>query len=117
MDRVQPRDADDRMGALPDGQLPGDDEIIVVGAPIPHVVHVSVAAPLTLFVRFDDGAEGQVRFMETKLRGVFARLRDPDFFGQAGILYGAVSWPNEQPDLAPDNMHRHLVRDGEWVLQ
>ena len=50
------------------------------------------------------------------MRGVFEKLDDPAYFAQVGILNGAVSWPNEDPDLAPDNMHRHLARDGEWIL-
>lgn len=92
------------------------DEIITIGEPMAHVVYVEVSGPLSLFVRFDDGVEGTVRFEESHLYNVFAKLRDPDFFNQVGILYGAVSWPNEEVDLAPDNMHRHLKRDGEWVL-
>jgi Protein of unknown function (DUF2442) len=81
------------------------------------VIAVSPVGPLTLFVEFEDGVKGEVRFMETRLRGVFEKLRDPDYFKLVGIHHGAVSWPNEDPDLAPDNMHIHLQRDGEWVLQ
>jgi len=88
-----------------------------MGEPLARVVHVEVAGPLTLFVRFDDGVAGNVRFEESHLKGVFEKLRDPDFFSQVGIMYGAVSWPDEEVDLAPDNMHRHLKSDGEWVLQ
>ncbi len=94
-----------------------DDEIICIGEPMADVISVKVVAPLTLLVEFDDGVKGEVRFQDTHLRGVFEKLRDPAFFEQVGILYGAVSWPNEEVDLAPDNMHIHLKRDGEWVLQ
>jgi Protein of unknown function (DUF2442) len=80
------------------------------------VISVEAIGPLTLFVEFDDGVKGEVRFEETHLHGVFDKLRDPAFFAQVGITYGAVSWPNEAVDLAPDNMHIHLARDGEWVL-
>lgn len=80
------------------------------------VISVEAVGPLTLFVEFDDGVKGEVRFEETHLHGVFEKLRDPEFFKQVGIAYGAVSWPNEAVDLAPDNMHVHLARDGEWVL-
>lgn len=81
------------------------------------VISVEAVGPLTLFVEFDDGVKGEVRFEESHLRGVFEKLRDPAFFQQVGIAHGAVSWPNEAVDLAPDNMHIHLARDGEWVLQ
>jgi hypothetical protein len=102
---------------LPIEHLPDDDEIVTVGGPLPHVEHVEVVEHGTLFVRFDDGVSGHVRFCQSKYWGAFAKLADPAYFAQVGILYGAVSWPNEEPDLAPDNMHLHLQRDGEWVLQ
>jgi Protein of unknown function (DUF2442) len=82
-----------------------------------NVVKVEVVGPLTLWVEHLDGVKGQVRFEPSHLRGVFEILKDPDYFAQVGIAHGAVSWPNEMPDLAPDNMHIHLQRDGEWVLQ
>ncbi len=100
---------------MPD--LPDDDEIVTVGGPLAHVEHVEVSAPLTLFVRFDDGIEGSVRFEPTHLRGVFEVLKDPDYFARVGIAHGAVSWPNEMPDLAPDAMHDEIEKNGEWVLQ
>lgn len=81
-----------------------------------HVKHVEVAGHLTLFVRFDDGVSGHVRFAQSYLRGVFEVLKDPEYFAKVGIMHGAVSWPNEMPDLAPDNMHIHLARNGEWIL-
>ena len=90
--------------------------MISVGERLARVVHVEATGPLALFVRFDDGVEGPVSFKESHLRGVFEKLRDQNFFNAVGIAYGAVSWPNEEVDLAPDNMHRHLKRDGEWVL-
>ena len=81
------------------------------------VVGVKVTGPLTMFVEFEDGVKGEVRFLESCLHGWFEPLRDPAFFAQVGIAHGAVSWPNETVDLAPDNMHMHLTRDGEWVLR
>jgi len=81
------------------------------------VIAVKPVGPLTLFVEFEDGVKGEVRFEDSRLKGVFEKLRDPEYFKQVGIRHGAVSWPNEDPDLAPDNMHIHLQRDGEWVLQ
>ncbi len=86
-----------------------------MGAPW-NVVKVEVTGPLTLWVEHRDGVSGYVRFEPSHLRGVFAVLNDPEYFRQVGIAHGAVSWPNEMPDLAPDNMHIHLQRDGEWVL-
>lgn len=48
--------------------------------------------------------------------GVFARLRDPDLFGQVHIEHGAVTWPGEL-DLAPDAMHAAIKECGEWKLR
>ena len=82
-----------------------------------NVVKVEVVGPLTLWVEHRDGVSGKVRFCESHLRGVFEILRDPDYFAQVGIAHGAVSWPNEMPDLAPDAMHDEIQKNGEWVLQ
>ena len=94
-----------------------DDELITVGEPIWDVVRVEVAGPLTLDVEFEDGLKGVVRFESTYLRGVFEKLKDADYFAKVGIAHGAVSWPNEQPDMAPDTMYDAIVRSGGvWVL-
>ena len=41
-----------------------------------NVVSVTVAAPLTLYVTFEDGVTGTVRFELSHLTGVFAVLKD-----------------------------------------
>jgi hypothetical protein len=82
-----------------------------------NVVKVEVVGPLTLWVEHRDGVKGHVRFRPSHLRGVFEVLKDPDYFAQVGIAHGAVSWPNEMPDLAPDAMHDEIEKHGEWVLQ
>ena len=82
-----------------------------------NVVKVEVVGPLTLWVEHRDGVSGKVRFCESHLQGVFEILRDPAYFAQVGIAHGAVSWPNEMPDLAPDAMHDEIEKNGEWILQ
>jgi hypothetical protein len=71
---------------------------------------------LTLRVVFRDGLSGVVRFEEAYLDGVFDVLRNPDFFKQVLIEYGAVTWPNGL-DLAPDAMYDEIKKNGEWVLR
>jgi hypothetical protein len=115
MDSIESRFTFRSLDALPDSR-PDDDEIVTVGGPMARVEHVEVSGPLSLFVRFDDGVSGTVCFLPSHLHGVFEVLKDPNYFAQVGIAHGAVSWPNEMPDLAPDNMHIHLARDGEWIL-
>lgn len=117
MDRVEPRSSDEDVDDIADW-IDGDDEIVTVGGPLPHVIHVEAVGPLVLHVRFDDGVEGTVRFCESSLCGVFAKLRDTAYFQRVGILYGAVSWPDEDPDMAPDRMHDELIAgNGKWVVQ
>lgn len=94
-----------------------DDEIITVGEPIWDVVKVEVVAPLTLAVEFEDGLQGRVRFEPSYLRDHFAKLADPEYFAQVSAPHGAVRWPNEEPDMAPDTMYDGIRTHGEWVLQ
>lgn len=114
MDAIQPRWIDAGLDQLPPAL--DDDEIVCVGEPIWDVVKVEVVGPLTLAVEFEDGLAGKVRFELSSLRGVFAKLTDPIYFAQVGIAHGAVSWPNELPDLAPDTMHDEIAAHGEWIL-
>ena len=94
-----------------------DDDIVTVGEPIWDVVKVDVAAPLTLAVEFEDGLSGRVRFEPSYLRGPFAKLADPDYFATVAISHGAVSWPNEEPDMAPDRMYDEIIAgNGEWIV-
>ena len=79
------------------------------------VVEVKPVSDLTLAVRFEDGVLGKVRFLASHLTGVFACLKDPDFFKKVFVCEGVVTWPGEL-DLAPDAMHDEIQRHGEWVL-
>ncbi len=81
-----------------------------------NVVSVQPLSPLELAVRFQDGTEGKVRFEPSHLSGVFEALKAPDFFRQARVEDGAVTWPGEI-DLATDAMYREIKRSGEWVLR
>uniref|UniRef100_UPI0040566EC2 DUF2442 domain-containing protein n=1 Tax=Candidatus Electronema sp. TaxID=2698783 RepID=UPI0040566EC2 len=41
-------------------------------------------------------------------RGVFQELRNVQYFNQVGILFGAVTWPNEQ-DIAPETLLAEMI--------
>ena len=116
MDRNEPRFVDaglERLTAELD-----DDEIVSVGEPIWDVVKVEVVGPLTLSIEFADGVKGSVRFAESYLQNVWAKLRDPAYFALVGIAHGAVSWPNQEPDMCPSAMYDEIVKHGgDWVLQ
>jgi hypothetical protein len=79
------------------------------------VTAVKVQANSALWVRFHDGLEGQVQFLPSAFRGVFAHLKDPQAFRQAYVNDGVLSWPGEL-DLAPDAMHDAIAAHGTWVL-
>ena len=79
------------------------------------VVEVKPLEGLTLFVRFEDGVAGEVRFNPEHLIGVFEPLKDPTHFRQVFIDHGAVAWPGHV-DLAPDAMYSAIKAHGVWVL-
>ncbi len=79
------------------------------------VVSVKVIGPRALNVRFSDGTAGDVRFEESRFRGVFQPLKDPTFFQKVSAADGVVTWPGEL-DLAPDAMYDAIKAHGVWVL-
>ena len=70
---------------------------------------------LILSVKFTDGLCGQVKFAPSHLQGVFAPLKNPDFFNRVFINDGVVTWPGEL-DLAPDAMYDEIKQNGQWIL-
>lgn len=81
-----------------------------------NVTKVEPQQHLLLKVKFEDGLEGTVRFKPSHLTGVFEALKNEDYFKQAFVNHGAVTWPGEL-DIAPDAMHKEIKDHGEWVLE
>jgi hypothetical protein len=82
-----------------------------------HVVDVRPAGRYCLFVTFTDGTRGEVdlsRLVASEDAGVFEQLRDPAMFARAGVVHGAVTWPNGV-DLAPDAMYDEIKAASRWV--
>jgi hypothetical protein len=82
----------------------------------PPVVAVLAISHTSLHVKFLDGTEGEIKFYPSHFTGVFEPLKRPDFFAQARIEHGAVTWPGEL-DLAPDAMYDALKQHKIWILQ
>lgn len=83
-----------------------------------RVSSVLVLPGFRLWVRFNDGLEGEVdmaREVHAADAGVFAALADPERFADARVEFGAVTWPGEI-DLAPDAMHAEIKAAGCWVV-
>jgi hypothetical protein len=75
-----------------------------------HVLDARVVRPHVLWLRFSDGAEGEVD-LRLELEGpVFEPLRDPDTFALATLdpEFKTVVWPNGA-DFAPEFL-RTLLR-------
>jgi len=75
-----------------------------------RIVHVSVTGPCRLFLKFEDGASGDVD-LTTVLKGpVLEPLRDIHYLRQVRLgEYGVPAWPNGA-DLAPDALHAQSPR-------
>lgn len=56
-----------------------------------------------IYVEIEDGRKGIFDLKPYLNKGVLRELRDIDYFNQVGILFGAVTWPNEQ-DIAPETL-------------
>lgn len=56
-----------------------------------------------IYVEIVDGRKGIFDLKPYLDRGVLRELRDTRYFQQVGILFGAVTWPNNQ-DIAPETL-------------
>ena len=67
---------------------------------------VKVVKPLSdykIYVEIEDGRKGIFDVAPYLDKGVFRELKNVSYFNQVGILFGAVTWPNEQ-DIAPETL-------------
>ena len=78
------------------------------------ILHVTKAAYLRdykVYLEFNDGTKG-VADLEDKVQrgGVFAPLREPDFFRQLRLdeQLSTICWPNGA-DVAPETLHARIV--------
>jgi hypothetical protein len=72
------------------------------------VTLVKPLADFRIYVEIMDGRRGVFDLKPYLDRGVLRELRDEHYFNQVGILFGAVTWPNEQ-DIAPETLLAEMV--------
>ena len=72
---------------------------------------VKIVKPLSdyrLYIEIEDGRKGIFDMKPYLHHGVFRELRNLHYFNQVGILFGAVTWPNEQ-DIAPETLLAEML--------
>ena len=78
------------------------------------VTSIKVVPPYGLEVRFNDGSGGvhDCTTMIEKAKGVIVPLRDPAFFAQVYLDWGAPTWPNSF-DMDAEWLRREMLAAGE----
>jgi hypothetical protein len=61
-----------------------------------------------IYVEIENGCKGIFDLKPYLDRGVFRELRDIHYFNSVGIMFGAVTWPNEQ-DIAPETLLAEMI--------
>ncbi|MCH8474738.1 MAG: DUF2442 domain-containing protein [Opitutales bacterium] len=69
-----------------------------------HIEDAKYLDGYSVWVKFNDGTEGQVN-LESELEGpVFVPLRNPDYFKKFTLEGHTLTWPNGA-DFAPEYLH------------
>jgi hypothetical protein len=79
-----------------------------------HATGVQYLGGHRLWLRFEDGAAGELDFSDEEWRGVFAPLADPDYFRRVELdeELGTIVWPNGA-DIAPETLYRLVTEQAE----
>ena len=81
----------------------------LTGRAIPHLTRVEPREGYRIWLRYDDGASGEVDLSHLAGQGVFAAWKDRAFFESVRVTdYGAVAW-GEEIDLCPDKLYMDLT--------
>ncbi|MBI4660121.1 MAG: DUF2442 domain-containing protein [Verrucomicrobia bacterium] len=73
------------------------------------IVALKVLDRYRVWLRFDDGVEGEVDFSHKPRTGVYAPWRDPGYFSRAHIgPYGQLRW-DDQLEFGPDSLWQRVT--------
>ena len=75
-----------------------------------RIVRVEARPNYRVWVRFQDGVEGEVDLADLVGKGVFKAWEDPREFGKVFVdeASGTIAWPGGI-DLAPDALYRDVA--------
>lgn len=73
------------------------------------IIEVRYARGYTVWIKFDDGTEGEVDISRSFHGPVFEPLRDIEFFKQVRVNpdIGTIVWPNGA-DVAPETLYERV---------
>jgi hypothetical protein len=76
---------------------------------IPHVIEARHVAAHKIWLRFDDGAAGELDLSDDLDGPVFEPLRDEQYFRRFMVRYNTLSWENGA-DYAPEFLYEKLAK-------
>jgi hypothetical protein len=76
---------------------------------MPDVIEVRYVRDYTVWIKFDDGTQGDVDISRSFKGPVFEPLRDREFFKQVRVNpdLGTIVWPNGA-DVAPETLYERV---------
>ncbi|PYT02866.1 MAG: DUF2442 domain-containing protein [Acidobacteria bacterium] len=76
---------------------------------MPRPVEVKARKNFRIWLRYDDGTQGDVDLSDVAGQGVFAAWNDVAFFNSVRLgSHGAIEW-GENLDICPDAMYLRLT--------
>ena len=73
-----------------------------------NVVAARHVKDYVVWLKFEDGAEGEIDLSSELFGPVFEPLKRPEYFRQVAVAeYGTIAWPNGA-DLAPEFLYERV---------
>jgi hypothetical protein len=79
---------------------------------IPHVIEAKYLGGHRVWLKFDDGASGEINLADELDGPIFEPLRDEAFFSRFILRYNTLSWENGA-DFAPELLREKLIQPTE----